>query len=97
MIGTVIGIKPVKFTDKDDKVIEGNKLYVISEDLDVFGKSCSEIWIGSGTPLEKKLLPYLQDLDKLLDAEVQFSFKPKSSRVAEFEILDKPEKAKKAV
>ncbi|MCM1328055.1 MAG: hypothetical protein NC253_01315 [Ruminococcus sp.] len=91
MKGNIIGVKPVSFK-KDGETIEGNKLYVIAEDVDCFGKSCSEIWVGAGTPLNKKLEPYFNDLDKLLDVEVEFSFKQNSSKVSQFEILDKPTK-----
>ncbi len=57
MIGNVIGVKPVKFTNKETgEVIEGTRLYVIADDMDCFGKSCEQIWVGVGTPLEKKLL-----------------------------------------
>ena len=41
MIGNVIGVKPVKFTNKETgEVIEGTRLYVIADDMDCFGKSC---------------------------------------------------------
>lgn len=95
MIGNVIGVKPVNFTNKETgEVIEGSRLYVIADDMDCFGKSCEQIWVGSGTPLEKKLSAYLDDPEKLLGLDVDFSFKSNSKKVAQFEIIEKP--AKKA-
>lgn len=90
MVGTIIGVKPVDFTVRDTgEVIQGNRLYVIAEDIDCFGKSCSDIWVGSGTPLEKKLKNELSDPEKLLGMEVEFSFKANSKKVAQFDILEK--------
>lgn len=88
MIGTVIGVKPVDFTNRETgEVIQGTKLFVIAEDMDCFGKSCSDIWVGSGTPLEKKLANYLADPEKLIGLDVDFSYKPNSKKVAQFDIV----------
>lgn len=90
MIGNVIGVKPVEFTNRSTgEVIQGTRLYVIHDDMDCFGKSCSEIWVGSETPLEKKLSSYLDDPDKLIGIDVDFSFKPNSKKVAQFDVIDK--------
>ena len=95
MIGIGIGVKPLKFTNKETgEVIEGTRLYVIADDMDFFGKSCEQIWVGSGTPLEKKLSSYLDDPEKLLGMDVDFSFISNSKKVAQFEIIEKT--AKKA-
>lgn len=93
MKGNVIGIKPVDFTNTDGNKIQGTKIFVIADDIDCYGKSCSSIWVGSGTPLEKKLEKYLNDLDSFIGADVEFSFKQNSSKVSQFEVIDrKPEK-----
>jgi len=90
MIGTIIGVKPVDFTVKDTgEVIRGNRLYVVAEDLDCFGKSCNEIWISSGAPIERKIANYLDDLDGLIGLDVDFSFKANSKKVAQFDIISK--------
>lgn len=97
MIGTVIGVKPVDFTNRDTgEVIQGTKLFVIAEDMDCFGKSCSDIWVGSRTPLENKLANYLADPEKLIGLDVDFSFKPNSKKVAQFDIIA-PKTAEKKV
>ena len=64
------------------------------DDMDCFGKSCEQIWVGVGTPLEKKLSKYLDDPEKLLGLDVDFSFKSNSKKVAQFEVIEKA--AKKA-
>lgn len=88
MLGTIIGIKPVNFTvEKTGEVIQGTRLCVIADDIDYFGKSCSEVWIGSGTPLEKKLGDLLKQPEKLLNVNVEFSFKANSKKVAQFDIV----------
>ena len=90
MIGNLIGVKPVNFTNRETgEVIQGTRLYVIADDMDCFGKSCSEIWVGSGTPLEKKLLDYINDPDKFIGMDVDFSFKPNSKKVAQFDVIEK--------
>lgn len=90
MIGNVIGVKPVNFTKRETgEVIQGTRLYVIADDMDCFGKSCSEIWVGSGTPLENKLSDYLNDPDKFIGMDVDFSFKPNSKKVAQFDVIEK--------
>lgn len=92
MIGNVIGIKPVDFTNKENEKIQGTKIFVIADDIDCYGKSCSAVWVGSGTPLAKKLEKYFNDLDSFIGAEVEFSFKQNSSKVSQFDVIDKPDK-----
>ena len=92
MKGNVIGIKPVDFTNKENEKIQGTKIFVIADDIDCYGKSCSAIWVGSGTPLEKKLEKYLNDLDSFIGSEVEFSFKQNSSKVSQFDVIGKPDK-----
>lgn len=88
MIGTIIGVKPVDFTVRDTgEVIRGNRLFVVAEDLDCFGKSCNDIWIGSGTPIERKISNYLDDPEKLVGIDVDFSFRSNSKKVAQFELM----------
>ncbi len=89
MVGTIIGVKPVDFTNRETgELIRGNRLYVVAEDIDCFGKSCSDVWVGSDTPLEKKLSAYLSDPEKLLGLNVEFSYKANSKKVAQFDIIE---------
>lgn len=96
MIGNIIGVMPVRFVNSDTgEVVQGTRLYVVNDDLDVFGKSCNVIWAASGTPLHAKLNTYLSSIGKdgkpenLVGCDVDFSFKPKSKQVAQFEIITK--------
>ncbi len=93
MKGTVIGIKLVDFTNEDTgELIQGTRLFVIAEDLDCFGKSCSPVWVGAGTPLEKKLAEYLKNPESFLGYDVEFSFKQGSKKVAQFDVIGKSDK-----
>ncbi len=93
MKGTIIGIKLVDFTNPDTgEVIQGTRLFVIADDLECFGKSCSPVWVGSGSPLEKKLASYLKDPESFIGYDVEFSFKQGSKKVSQFDVIGKPEK-----
>lgn len=94
MKGNVIGIKPVDFTNDKKEKIQGTKIFVIADDIDCYGKSCSAIWVGSGTPLEKKLAYYLEQPDEFIGSDVEFSFKQNSSKVSQFDVIGKPEAEK---
>ena len=96
MIGVIVGVKSVDFTNADTgEVVRGTSLHVNYDDLDVFGKSCAVIWAASDTPLDNKLVTYLSSIGKvgkpenLLGCDVDFSFKPNSRKVAQFEIITK--------
>ncbi len=93
MIGVVTGVRVVKVPDeKTGELVDGKRLFVMHEDVDCFGKCFSVVWVGSGTPLERKLSGYLSDPNNIVDCEVEFSFKQGSKKVAQFDVIGKPEK-----
>ena len=93
MKGNIIGIKLVDFTNEETgERIQGTRLFVVADDLDCFGKSCSPVWVGSGTPLESKLASYLKDPENFVGYDVEFSFKQGSKKVSQFDVIGKPEK-----
>jgi len=92
MKGVVTGVRPVHFPDeKTGEFVDGKRIFVMHEDVDCFGKVFSVVWVGSGTPLEKKLAGYLTDPNKIVDCEVEFSFKQGSKKVSQFDVIGKPE------
>lgn len=53
MVGTVIGIKSISFTDdKTQRVISGQRLYVEYADPDVAGLACDAKFIASDGTIE---------------------------------------------
>lgn len=89
MKGEIVGVKCVSFTNKTTgEVIQGTRLYIIANDIECFGKSCSEVWVGGGTPLENHLANYLRFPEKMVGLECDFSFKPNSRSVQQFDIID---------
>lgn len=93
MRGVVTGVRVVKFPDeKTGELVDGKRVFVMHEDVDCFGKCFSVVWVGSGTPLEQKLADYLSDPNKLVDCEVEFSFKQGSKKVSQFDVIGKPDK-----
>lgn len=90
----VVGVQLLDF-EQDGQKIEGVKLHLIHEDMNVFGLCASTKFIQAKSPLYKKFEPYLNDLDSILDHYVNFENDMKG-RIQSFEIipLEKAEKVK---
>ena len=90
MKGNIMGLSPVSFPDqKTGVMIEGMSIFVEHEDLNSFGKIPAKIWVEAGSPLEAKLADYLVKPASMVGLEVDFSYKPKSTKVAQFDIVSK--------
>jgi len=90
MKGKIMGLSPVSFPDtKTGELIEGTSVFVAYADANSFGEIPCKIWIKAGSPLESKLASYLVKPASMVGLEVDFSFKPKSSKVAQFDIVSK--------
>jgi len=90
MKGRISGCSPVSFPDqKTGVMVEGMNIFVLYEDVNSFGEIPVKVWVEAGSPLEAKLSNYLVKPASMPGLEVDFSFKPKSTRVAQFDIVSK--------
>ena len=89
MKGTVMGVRLVNFTNpQTGEVIQGTSIYVAAETVGSFGKIPYKVWAGAGTSLESKLASFLKSPATIVGKDVDFSFKPKSNQVLQFDILN---------
>lgn len=91
MKATIVGVQILDF-EAEGKKIEGIKLHMTHEDMNVFGLCASTKFIQSGTPLAKKFSPFIDDLDNFIGHQVNFETDMKG-RIQSFEVLQ-IEKAK---
>ncbi len=71
MRATVTGVQLLDF-ESEGKKIEGLKLHMTHEDMNVFGLCASTKFIQANSPLYAKFAPYLNDLDSILGHTVIF-------------------------
>lgn len=85
MLVKMVGVQLLDF-DAEGKKIEGIKLHMTHEDMNVFGLCASTKFVQVKSPLYSKFQPYLNDLDSILNHQVKFETDMKG-RIQSFEVL----------
>ena len=66
----IIGVKPRSYTDKNGKPVRGVQLFLLSDNVDTFGKVFKDAFINDDTPIYRNNYATFEDIDQLLGREV---------------------------
>ena len=67
----IVGIKPVDYKKKGtEEQVKGVSLYMLADNIDVYGKVFKDCFIAADTPLYKQNESRLEDMNELLGREV---------------------------
>ena len=66
----IVGIKPQDYKSKNGKQVKGMQLYMLADNVDVFGKVPKDCFISQDSPLYLKNAAVFADLGELEGREV---------------------------
>lgn len=66
----IVGVKPQDYVNKENKRVQGLNIYMLSDNVDVFGKVFKDCFVSNESPLYKANVLTFDDMDQLLGREV---------------------------